>query len=270
MDHEQLMAHRAKKLAGKTPLERGREKMLFGLFWVYRWGWSSPGLVNLASGSKDKGLAARLVKQGFLKSTTPTGGNLFKRVPSQILTLTPDGVALMQRNIDGSLGTNYTDKYTLLNLQHDYVVQKLSSAAFLENQISDFNTPLQMTGKSMDGIKQPDAIWFSDDYAQIGIEVELDGKWNMRFDQFVHKCIGFAAEQETVDEVTYDRQVRIFVETKALLDRYQHAFKPGRSYDIWRKDIVSKKWFTITKKGIVPDWVNDRIAITIIPAQIWG
>jgi hypothetical protein len=90
-----LAAHavRVAKMNGKTPLQIGAEKTQTALNWVYRWGWSSPFTVDMLGGSARRGLAARLVKNGLLRSTRTQSGGAVRGVPAQILTLTETGQA---------------------------------------------------------------------------------------------------------------------------------------------------------------------------------
>ncbi len=57
MTHDDLMQSRAKALGDRSPTEVGQRKIAEALLWEYRWGWSSPQVIDALSGAQRRGLA---------------------------------------------------------------------------------------------------------------------------------------------------------------------------------------------------------------------
>jgi hypothetical protein len=71
------------------------------LLWVYRWQWSSSKILEIVGGAKRSGLAARLVRTGFLKATKTEAGG-YGGGPAALLTLTEKGQNEVEKWIENS------------------------------------------------------------------------------------------------------------------------------------------------------------------------
>jgi len=84
-------------LNGQSSRARGTQKMHQALSWVYRWGWSTPTILDALTGNKATGLSARLVRRGLLRKTRTESGGILQGVPAWFLTLTNTGLLETER-----------------------------------------------------------------------------------------------------------------------------------------------------------------------------
>ena len=192
MDDDKLAKMRMARqeiLNGQSPRERGDEKMRLALDWIYRWGYSSPKVIELIGGAARSGLSARLVKRGLLRSTRTESGGGLKGVPDVILTLTELGQQEIER-VSNKLLQYDQDPYRVnqLKLRHDTLAQTATAKALTNGSIQDFRTERELAQRSQQGVKQPDVLWAMDDL-RVAVEIELTAKWDRLLDQFVDSCI---------------------------------------------------------------------------------
>lgn len=244
----------AEALGDKSSRKAGREKDLSALFWVYAWGWSSPSVVDFYASPNRRGIAARLVKKGFLSEHITDGGKA-RGKPDKVLTLTQDGVAEVEAFLTEDQLLPYpshSEKIIAWNqLRHDLLTQKYSAQALANGNIVDYLTPRQTAKKSDKNTKQHDSIWVLKDHKKIAIEVELSAKWDRDLDDFVRKCIFSASKHGQVDAIG------VLSQSQAIIDRYKSALSVGANYHIWEKN-TSGKWY-IKQTRTVPEWFPDVI-----------
>lgn len=247
---------RAMALASKSTIDRGLEKKIMALKWIYRWGYSFPSLLDQVGNVCSRGLSAKMVKQGLLKSTKTASAGGFKDVPSQMLTLTVEGLRVVENHIELQYGYE-TDPYRIKQdqLRHYFICQSLTMKAINENKIESFLTEKEYVVFSKNGVKQPDAIWVTFEGTKLGIEIELTGKWDRKLHQFVKSCI--LAIQVDDEEVTFLNYIVIYAESDALIDRYKKAFHSGQKHPIWIKD--GRGYWQQDGEFSVPNGVKGKI-----------
>lgn len=249
-------------LAGKSPRQRGIEKVHAALNWIYRWGWSSPSTIDLVGGAAAHGLAARMVKRGLLiKTRTEAGGGL-KGVPAWILTLSQSGLEEIER-VRETLLPYELNPYKIRQdqLRHYQLAQNATAKKLKSGAISKFSTEKELSERSQQGIKQPDILWYLPDGSRMAIEVELSAKWARELDEFVLACLLALSFQKPDQKPRFDL-IAIVSDSKAIIKRYQNAFAPGATFDSWEKD-SQRRWQRKEQKT-VPDWSTTRIKWLLI------
>ena len=258
MDDDKLAKMRMARqeiLNGQSPRERGDEKMRLALDWIYRWGYSSPKVIELIGGAARSGLSARLVKRGLLRSTRTESGGGLKGVPDVILTLTELGQQEIER-VSNKLLQYDQDPYRVnqLKLRHDTLAQTATAKALTNGSIQDFRTERELAQRSQQGVKQPDVLWAMDNL-RVAVEIELTAKWDRLLDQFVDSCIN-ALSSSNEKEPRF-HQILLATDSPAISKRYKAAFDPGQTYGIWKKDDKAGRWkMDGTRK--VPNWIEGK------------
>jgi hypothetical protein len=244
----------AAALGDKSSRQVGREKDLSALLWVYVWGWSSPSVVDFYVSPNRRGVAARLIKKGFLSEHLTNGGKI-KGSPDKLITLTSNGIAEVEAFLTEYQLLNYPSQGEKIiawkQLRHDLLTQKYTAQALRNGTITGFLTPRQTAQKSDKNTKQHDAIWILKDNKKIGVEVELSAKWDRDLDDFVRKCIFSVSKNGQVDAIG------VLSHSQAIVDRYKSALRVGASYQIWEKN-TSGKWY-VKQTRTVPEWFPDVI-----------
>jgi hypothetical protein len=239
-----------------SPRARGKEKTRIALDWIYRWGWSSPSTLDLATGGKRTGLAARLTRQKLIKSTRTESGGGVKGIPIHMLTLTSIGLDEVER-LREDLIQYELDAFKIdqTKLRHDEIAQRATADGLKKETIKNFKTPKELAAKSEKGIKQPDVLWIDVNGQRIGVEVELSAKWDRKLDQFVYSCIRSLSNNETpVNKVDV---VAIASDSKAIISRYKQAFAPGAILKIWEK--TERGFWIQTKQHLVSSSTESKI-----------
>ena len=257
MNHTILMQNRQQALQGRSPRKQGEIKKFRALLWVYRWGWSSPLVIDRIGGSQNRGLASRLVKSGFLRSTRTAAGKSAKGVPEKILTLTPDGVNEVERRLEDSNQLLPYEvnplKINQQNLRHDLLAQTLTANVFLDGKIKKYLAANETRKKSTKGIKQFDVIWYTEDETPIGIEVELTSKNARALAQFV---------QQIVQAIETNRVALTFIysDSKAIIQHYNKQFKAGNKIDIWKVNEKTRVWHISDEILTIPEHIEENVS----------
>jgi len=252
---EKFHENRDIALQGKTTRERGTEKTIKAISWVYRWGYSFPTILDQIGNVKARGLTAKLVKKGILKETKTGLSAGFKGVPNKILTLTNLGMQIAETHTEIQYSYE-TDPHRVRQdqLHHYFIAQKLTIDAVNNHKIQYFKTEKEYAAFSENGVKQPDVIWVNSDNEQIGIEVELTGKWERKLDQFVDsslKALKVIGGESRLDYIV------IFAESDALIKRYKAAFQADCKYSKWVKN--QRGYWQKDIELTVPSWITGRI-----------
>jgi hypothetical protein len=234
--HERL-AQARQELAqqGISTRGLGRERLLSACKWVYRWGWSAPAVVDLLGGSR-RGLSARAVQAGLMQATTTAAGGVLEDVPKKILTLTDDGIALVEKHLteDELLEPEDALRINQATLRHDFLVQKVTIKNLKTGKIADYLTPKEIAEASKKEEKIPDAIWIMPDNSKMAIELELTAKFKRKLDDFVWGIVTAL----TSNPPRFDR-CAILSDSQATLTRYKSAFTPGKKIARWERDSQS-------------------------------
>jgi hypothetical protein len=232
-----------------SPRARGKEKTRIALDWIYRWGWSSPSTLDVATGGKRTGLAARLTRQKLIKSTRTESGGGIKGIPIHMLTLTSIGLDEVER-LREDLIQYELDAFKIdqTKLRHDELAQRATADGINKETIKDFKTPKELAAKSEKGVKQPDVLWINETGQRIGVEVELSAKWDRKLDQFVLSCI--TSMLNSANPVNKVDTVAIVSDSKAIIKRYKEAFTPGAKLGLWAKN--ERGFWAQTNTYLVP------------------
>lgn len=236
---------------GKSTRAAGEERALQALLWLYRWGWSSPSVIDALSGAKRRGLFSKLERVKLVQSIKTEAGPI-ARNQSRIATLTRAGLEEVYRIIS-ELHDYTTDPYRInqSTLRHDITVQRLTLQNLHAGRISGFTTPAEMAERGRE-LKRPDAVWKMPDRRSFMLELELSAKFARRLDEFVNGVLDAIAP----DAGIYDGAV-ILSDSPALLARYTAAFKPGAAVQEWKKN-SSNRWY-VTGSYPVPGWADGRV-----------
>ncbi len=230
------------KQTGKTPRQIGRDRIYDAVAWVYRWGWTSPSIIDEMTGAQRRGFCAKLVRAGLLKETRTKSGGIVEDVPSKIITLSDEGVSLaekqLERDEDFLHYVRDPHKVKQENLRHDLLAQRSTLKNLMAGKIIGFSTPAQMAQKSQKNTKQFDVLWHREDGSSVGVEVELSAKHGRKLDQFVWSIVQSLMPQANGKPAAV-RRVLIVTDTDAILKRYQLALEPGKSVGIWVRDAQS-------------------------------
>ena len=248
-------------LTGLSPRARGDEKTRIALDWLYRWGWSSPSVLDLTTGGTRSNLVQKLIKNQLVKSTRTQAGGGIKGVPSQMLTLTSFGIEQAEARSE-TLIPYEIDPYRINQslLRHDEIMQRATAQAIKNKIIINFKTPRELAIASEKEIKQPDAIWIENNGARVGIEVELSAKWERKLDQFVRSCLTSLLPNSSP---TYRvDKIYLISDSKAIIKRYDAAFEPGQLLTTWEKD--ERGIWKIKEKNKVPEWAEGKIVCHLI------
>ena len=232
---EKFFESRQNKLQGKTTRERGYEKQLLALEWISRWGYSFPSVLDRISNVTARGLTAKLVRNGLVKTTKTASGGGLKDIPNQMLTLTLDGLRILENNSINPI-EYVLDPYRIKQdqLRHYFIVQTSTMKAMNESKISSFQTEKEYVVFSKHNVKQPDAIWNLHNGNKMAIEVELTAKWGRKLDEFIFSSLKALKKQD--DGIAYIDYFVIYSDSNALLERYKNAFEPGQVHSRWEKN----------------------------------
>lgn len=257
---EKLQAARRERLGDRSPRQVGAEKAMAALLWVYRWGWASPTTIGLVGDDNQAGLAARLVRRGFLTKTRTESGGGQRDVPAYMLTLTELGLHEVERSFSDpdELMPYPIDPYRINQalLRHDHMAQTATAKALASGAITGYKTERELRQRSQDAWKQPDVVWLQG-AERIAVEVELSAKWERDLDQFVRSCIYAMAKGQNGEPPRFQR-VALVSDAPAIVTRYKRAFAPGASYGIWKRDEKSRHWKQ-ENTAKVPDWVAGKM-----------
>jgi hypothetical protein len=231
--HTQLEIARLAFLeTGKTPREAGSEKNLKALELVYRWGFSSPTLIDFYSSPNRRGVCSRLISQGYLNEHFTDSGGGIAGLPNKIITLSEKGLEFVCERTSLPLRP-YKDRINFKKLRHDILVQRLTLLMQFQSKIDDYKTPAEIAQRSEKYVKEHDAIWLYPDGSKAGFELELSAKWDRDFDDFIGKCVvSWLAGHKIVIGTT----------SKAIKERYSKALDGGQSYRLWEKS-VNGHWY---------------------------
>jgi hypothetical protein len=256
---ELLAEQRAElKAQGKTTRKMGRERIEFALDWVYRWGWSSPSIIDMTTGASRRGLCAKLVRVGLLTETKTESGKILEDLPSKVVTLSDDGIAYVEKHKEEQELMDYPLNPYRVNqslLRHDLLSQKATLKNLLEGKIQSFKTPRELSDKSRKSVKQPDVLWVDEIGRRIAVEVELSAKFGRKLDDFVWSIV-LGLSQVGDREPLFDRCI-VVSDSDAIVSRYMAAFRPGAIVNRWIKDDQSH--FHIDRKVEVPEHIKGLV-----------
>jgi len=246
------------KAQGKTTRQLGRERIYFALDWVYRWGWSSPSVVDMTTGAARRGLCAKLVKAGLLIETKTAAGKIIEDLPGKIVTLSEEGLAYLEKHKEDQELMDYPLNPYKVNqalLRHDLLAQRATIKNLLEGKIQAFRTPRELASKSRASVKQPDVLWMTQDNRRISVEVELSAKFGRKLDDFVWSIV--LGLSQVGDRAPLFETCILVSDSDAIIKRYRAAFRPGATVQRWIKN--NQSHWKIDKTLKVPEYIQGKM-----------
>ena len=251
---------------GVSPRERRHEKIILAVLWVYKFGYSSPFVINLICGGKTHAFAHLLIKKGILVATRTASGGAVLGVPAVMLTLSKIGLSLAVQYAQVAL--EYQEDAYRINqdyLRHGILIQSLTAQRLIEGRISGYITESErmVSEKSTGHKKQHDIVWINKLGERYGVEIELTGKWSHKLDHFVWSCVESLSPRAGAHQVI---QVLIFTDADALVEHYKTAFKEGAEIKKWIQDKTTKKQ-VVSEKGKIDKETSQSIIIKNVIAD---
>lgn len=254
LQRSQPQAHRY--LGGKSPLLRSIEKQRDVVVWTYEHGPTSADLIRQVARQEARGYASKLVQAGLISETPIASGGYVRGVPRAFYTLTELGVAEAERHVAAPMKYLESNpaKVTQRLLRHNFIAQQvtldMTKFSICRKYLSDKRLAMFMAGKP----KRPDVVWYMFDEKKVGVEIELNSKWDRDLDQFIAGIVDLMSEED--QSIKLD-EYRIFSDSPPLLENYKRAMGAGMPLRCWGKSPTGKWVVTATKQ--VPDWLQDRV-----------
>lgn len=256
-----------------SPRVKGVERAEKALLWVYRFGWSTPTILELALDSSGRsGIGNRLVKSGLLvKTPTPSGG--INNTPSCILTLSRIGLELITALYPTLLPYEINPlKIKFSTINHDENVQRLTANRlrfyYDGTTATSFLSEKELAIGKKKGDKIPDAIWnlmYYDEQKpdeKVAVEVELSAKWGQELDTFVYQTL-YQLTNKVCDAI------EIYSNSPALLERYAQAFKPNKMLQTWNREPGKSGRWSKASPVKIPERPEDQVRfIKITPDRV--
>jgi len=256
---ERLAELRAElKAEGRSTRQMGKERIYFALDWIYRWGWSSPSIIDGTTGATRRGLCAKLVRASLLIETKTAAGRILEDLPGKIVTLSDEGLAHVEKHKQEQELMDYPLNPYKVNqslLRHDLLSQKATLKNLLDGKIQSFKTPRELAAKSQPGVKQPDVLWINEGGRRIAVEVELTAKFARKLDDFVWSVV-LGLSQVGDREPLFDRCI-VVSDSDAIVRRYRAAFQPGATVHRWIKN--NQSHWKIEKTLNVPEYIQGKM-----------
>ena len=266
MDSGQLITDRAERLAagraklaasGKTPRQRGKEKIRLALDWIYRWGYSSPTVIDILSGTARCGFPMKLVKHGLCTRTRTASSGMVEGVPNFFLTLTDLGITEAERFRETLLDYE-VDPYRVnqAQMRHDLLAQTATANLLMQGKIKDFRTERELSGKKEADRKVPDVAWIEKNLTT-AVEVELSAKWSRKLDEFVTRAVKSLLPGPDDEPPRFDR-IAVVSDSPAILKRYKEAFSSDATLNYWGLD--KHNHWRIQESAPMPEGISEKIS----------
>lgn len=245
---------RRHKAEGTNSRAVGMARQRQALKWMYRWGWSTPSVLDQVANGGRSGLAARLVKRGLLDQTDNPQCRR-STDPLDLLYLTKDAVQEVEELIENPadfLDQGYQNDLPLHQVRHDFYVQKLTANTL--PKIESFLTPKEIAARSMQSEKQVDAVWVYQGELRVGIEMELTRKKTGReIDRSMLMTLLALKEGNSLGL----KAINFFSTSKGILTSYREILKPGKKIRRWLQD-DQRRWVPGELVN-VPDWADTKV-----------
>lgn len=240
------------------PTKQGDKNKSFALAWIYKWGYSTAPIIQVLLGHSGMSWTTGAVTGGWLRRTSVTARERVK-----LVTLTTRGVAWVEER--------RTEIYRYPELEphrispstvwHSLLAQRVTIHCVRSGEAEGFRTERQEASKSRRGEKKPDVVLITKARERIGVEIELNNKWDQRFDEFVSSTIAALSPSPDGGAARFQKFI-VFTTSPALASRYAAAFQPDAPLRIWRN--VSKSDYVLDRTVKVPEWVQDRVEFRVI------
>ena len=246
----------AMRESGLSPRERGHQRTLQVLDWVYKWGWTSSTVLALLTGQSVSTLTARLVKSGLLRATVTDSAGGVPDIPRRFFTLTQSGLDAITKQQEVLIDYDIRpERVNQDQLKHNGIAQSATARLLQNGKITDYFTEAMLSAKSEKNKKQHDAVWVWRDGTKTGLEVELSAKWERKLDQFIYSNL-LSVQEKKVDKI------QIHSDSQAIVDRYKEAFAPKQKYTIWKKN--EKNFYDAVETKEVPAWTKEKVLCVLI------
>lgn len=240
------------------PTRQGEKNKSYALAWIYKWGYSTSPIIQLLLGHSGMSWTAGAVTGGWLRRTSVTARERVK-----LVTLTSKGVAWVEERKSEIFKYPELEPHRISpqTVWHNLLAQRITIQCVRSGEAAGFRTERQEAAKSRRGEKKPDVVLITKARERIGVEIELNNKWDQRFDEFVSSTI--TALSPSADGADARFQKFLVVTTSpALASRYAAAFEPDTPLRIWRN--VSKSDYVVDRTVKVPEWVRDRVEFRVV------
>lgn len=240
------------------PTKQGDRNKRFALSWIYNWGYSTAPIIQLLLGHQGMTWTASAINGGWLRKTGATSRERIK-----VVTLTTKGVVWVEQRRREIYRYSELDPHRIApsTIWHNLLAQRATIHAIRSGKAHLYLTERQDATKSRRGEKKPDAIWITKSHERIGVEIELNGKWDQRFDEFVSSTITALSPAENGAPARFQKFI-VLTTSPGLASRYAAAFEPGTPLRIWRGS--SKAEAVVERTVKVPDWVRERIEFNLV------
>lgn len=221
MNLDELQQARAKALRNLTPIQRAEEKINFCLVWLYRWGFSSPSILNQVAGAVQP-ICPRLHALGLIKKNRLAAAGIAGR-PSYLVTLTPDGLAAASRVCEDNL--QYKPSIRETQIRHDLFAQIIALTLSRSGQIRSYIPARLLEGHNS---SVPDVLAVAgtaEQPALLFIEVELFKKLGNNLVTFSTKIYRHLTKNP--------RNIALIAtDSHAVAAHYRKAFSPNTTRHI--------------------------------------
>ena len=256
--HQLAAARMILAATGKSPRQIGEESRLKVIQFIYQFGYTSAGMVQLLLNRTAAGYAQKLARQGWLVATKTISGN-----PVSIFTLSERGLQEAERHSPALYRYPETDPYRVnqQQIRHYLLAQQSTINAINAGVIKGFETE-RMIDQAGDkpGVKKPDAVWIGKTGLRIAVEIELSAKWARDLDDFV-ASIARALQSSNDPSAAYHR-FAIISDSKAIIERYRAAVAPNQPLAIWEKN--QRGHWVVDHTSNVPAWLISKIDFQLV------
>ena len=240
------------------PTKQGHFNKRHALTWVYLWGYSTSSILQSVLAHQGMSWTTSAVRNGWLRKTGATARERVK-----VVTLTEKGLSWVEEGRSEILRYSETDPHRIspMTIRHNLLAQLVTLRCIRAGEAIHYRTERQEAAKSHRGAKQPDAVWITKYGARIGVEIELNAKWDVRFQEFVSSTIDALSTGPEGEPARFDTFI-VMTTSPAIVKRYRAAFQPGASYQILRR--ATKTQPATAHHMHVPDWVSTLIEFRVI------
>lgn len=217
--------------SGLASQERGRQKTLAVLQWVYRWRWTSPELIPQIVGAKSRAFAGSLVKKGLLNEVRTYAGTADGN-PAKLLFLTKAGERYLQNHeFESWRGYVFGNRYNAKTLMHDLRVQREALSWLQSSHSNDEQRSYLTPHEYRDGLpegalasKRPDCLLIrtngAGDAYITALEVELTAKNHDLLAKMRRQTLQMLAQG-------FIHDVLVLTPTDRIRDAYRASYAAG-------------------------------------------
>ncbi len=258
-------------LNGRSSRDVGREKITKALLWIYRWGWSSPAMINLVGGGNQRGLPSRLAAQKLIERTDT---NVVREgVPGAILTLNNAGLDWVFEQTSGTDDEQYlhlsdypSDPHPAPDyIKHGLGCQLLASRLVAADQqlvATDRELP---RGPASKGAKVPDFI-ISNGKDRIAYELEYSRKNPHEYARGALAIIAALSKSSPLPEEYRVDRFMFCSMSDVLLNKWRSLLTENVAIPVYEQD-ASRHWKETGKTKHCPAWVEKQVTYLLLQKE---